>query len=70
LSPESEGEGGGISNAAVGTIGKQNGGLSIVVGVLSIVGIPAAILFGITIDETRGLSLEMAGKEEEFTCEN
>jgi hypothetical protein len=43
------------------------GGLSIVVGALSIVGIPAAILFGLMIDETRGMSLEMAGKEEEFT---
>jgi hypothetical protein len=46
------------------------GGLSIVVGALSIVGIPAAILFGIMIDETRGLSLEMAGKEEQFTSED
>jgi len=42
------------------------GGLSIVVGALSIVGIPAAILFGLLIDETRGMSLEMASKEEDF----
>ena len=59
-----------ISNAAVALLANAMGGLSIVVGALSIVGIPAAILFGIMIDETRGMSLEMAGKEEEFTSEN
>jgi MFS family permease len=59
-----------ISNAAVALLANKMGGLSIVVGALSIVGIPAAILFGLMIDETRGLSLEMAGKEEEFTSEN
>jgi hypothetical protein len=41
------------------------GGLSIVVGALSMVGIPAAILFGLIIDETRGLTLEAASKEKE-----
>ncbi|MFZ0681044.1 MFS transporter [Candidatus Binatus sp.] len=59
-----------ISNAAVALLANEMGGLSIVVGALSIVGIPAAILFGIMIDETRGMSLEMAGKEEQFTSEN
>ncbi len=59
-----------ISNAAVAILANAMGGVSIVVGALSIVGIPAAILFGIMIDETRGLSLEMAGKEEEFIAEN
>jgi MFS family permease len=59
-----------ISNAAVAILANAMGGLSIVVGALSIVGIPAAILFGMMIDETRGLSSEMAGKEEEFTSEN
>jgi MFS family permease len=59
-----------ISNAAVAMLANVMGGMSIVVGALSIVGIPAAILFGIMIDETRGMSLEMAGKEEEFTSEN
>ena len=57
-----------ISNAAVALLANAMGGLSIVVGALSIVGIPAAILFGLMIDETRGMSLEMAGKEEEFTA--
>ena len=59
-----------ISNAAVALLANTMGGVSIVVGALSIVGIPAAILFGIMIDETRGLSLETAGKEEEFISEN
>jgi hypothetical protein len=31
---------------------------------------PAAILFGLMIDETGGLSLEMASKEEQFISEN
>jgi MFS family permease len=59
-----------VSNAAVAILANAMGGLSIVVGALSIVGIPAAILFGLMIDETRGLSLETAGKEEEFIAEN
>jgi len=57
-----------ISNAAVAMLANAMGGMSIVVGALSIVGIPAAILFGLMIDETRGMSLEMAGKEAEFTA--
>ena len=59
-----------IANAAAAMLATAMGGLSIVVGALSIVGIPAAILFGLMIDETRGMSLEMAGKEEQFTSEN
>lgn len=55
-----------ISNAAVAALAHTIGGLSIVVGALSIVGIPAAILFGLMIDETRGMTLEMAAKEAEF----
>jgi MFS family permease len=55
-----------ISNAAVAILATRMGGLSIVVGALSIVGIPAAILFGLVIDETRGLTLEMASKESDF----
>ena len=57
-----------VSNAAVAVLANAMGGMSIVVGALSIVGIPAAIAFGMMIDETRGLSLEMAGKEAEFTA--
>jgi MFS family permease len=59
-----------VSNAGVAILANAMGGLSIVVGALSFVGIPAAILFGLMIDETRGLSLETAGKEEEFIAEN
>jgi len=55
-----------ISNAAVAMLANAMGGMSIVVGALSIVGIPATILFGLMIDETRGMSLEMAAKEDEF----
>jgi MFS family permease len=57
-----------ISNTAVALLAHAMGGMSIVVGALSIVGIPAAIAFGLLIDETRGLSLETAGKESEFTA--
>jgi MFS family permease len=56
-----------ISNAAVAMLANAMGGLSIVVGALSIIGIPAAILFGLVIDETRGMSLEMSAKESDFT---
>ena len=59
-----------ISNAAVAILAHAMGGMSIVVGALSIVGIPAAILFGLMIDETRGMPLEMAAKEDQFTSEN
>ena len=59
-----------ISNAAVALLANKMGGMSIVVGALSIVGIPAAIAFGLLIDETRGMSLEMSAKEDQFTSNN
>jgi MFS transporter, AAHS family, 3-hydroxyphenylpropionic acid transporter len=43
------------------------GGLSRVVGYLAMLGVPAAALFGVMIPETRGLSLEAAAMEEEFS---
>ncbi|HUO05817.1 MAG TPA: MFS transporter [Candidatus Binataceae bacterium] len=55
-----------ISNVAVALLANAMGGVSIVTGALSIVGIPAAILFGLMIDETRGMALEAAAQEEEF----
>ncbi len=55
-----------ISNAAVAMLANAMGGMLIVVGALSFVGIPAAILFDLMIDETRGMSLEMASREDEF----
>jgi hypothetical protein len=39
------------------------GGLSNIVGYLALLGIPSAILFGLFIEETRGLSLEVAARE-------
>jgi MFS family permease len=43
------------------------GGLTRVVGYFALLGFPSAALFGIFIDETRGLSLEAAAKEDEWT---
>ena len=42
------------------------GGISVMTGWLSLLGIPGAILFGLVIDETRGLSLDAAAKEADF----
>ena len=59
--------------AAVGSVSAQGsiallaqafGGLSTVVGYLTLLGIPSALIFGLFIEETRGLSLEVASKEE------
>lgn len=40
------------------------GGLSVVVGYLGLLAVPSAILFALTVEETRGLSLEAAAREE------
>jgi len=61
--------GAGASLTAEGTIAalaKRMGGLSNVVGWLAMLAIPGAILFGLTIDETRGLSLEESAQELAF----
>ena len=42
------------------------GGLSIVVGYLSLLAIPNAIIVALLLPETRGLSLEAAAMEEAF----
>ncbi|HVM96425.1 MAG TPA: MFS transporter [Candidatus Acidoferrales bacterium] len=42
------------------------GGLSIVVGYVGLLAVPSAIIFALTIEETRGLSLEAAAREEGF----
>ncbi len=39
------------------------GGLSVVVGYLGLLAIPSAVLYAVTIEETRGLSLEAAAQE-------
>jgi len=61
--------GAGSSLTAEGTISalaKPMGGLSNVVGWLGLLAIPGSILYGLTIDETQGLSLEDAASEEAF----
>lgn len=40
------------------------GGLSIVVGYLALLALPSAVIFALTIEETRGLSLEVAAGED------
>jgi hypothetical protein len=42
------------------------GGASNVVGWLALLAIRGAVLFGLTIDETQGLTLEDAAREEAF----
>ena len=44
------------------------GGLTIVVRYVALLGIPSAILFGLFIDETRGLPLEVAALEEQWAA--
>ena len=48
--------------ALIGTLG----GLTNVIRYLAVLGIPSAAIFGAFIDETRGLPLEVAAKEEEW----
>ena len=42
------------------------GGLSAVVGWLAMLGVPPALLFGLVIEETRGMSLEQSAREDAF----
>jgi MFS family permease len=46
------------------------GGLTNVIRYLALLGIPSAALFGMFIDETRGLPLEVASKEEAWARTN
>ncbi len=43
------------------------GGLTKVVRYFALLGIPSAVIFGLFIDETRGLSLEVAAREEAWS---
>jgi nitrate/nitrite transporter NarK len=57
------------SLSAEGTISilaKPLGGLSVAVGWLAMLAVPGALVYGLAIDETQGLSLEAAGREDEF----
>ena len=55
------------AESTISALAKPMGGLSRVVGWLGLLAIPGAILFGLTIDETRGLSLEDAARERSIT---
>jgi MFS transporter, SP family, major inositol transporter len=54
------------AEATIATFASAAGGISVMTGWLSLLGIPGAILFGMIIDETRGLSLDAAAKEAAF----
>jgi MFS family permease len=58
------------AESTIAILAKPFGGLSRVVGWLGLLAIPGSILFGLAIDETRGLSLEDAANEEEFRRPN
>jgi len=52
------------AQATMAVLAGPLGGLSNVVGYLALLGVPSALLFGYFIEETRGLSLEVAAKED------
>jgi Na+/melibiose symporter-like transporter len=54
------------SQAAIAALAGPLGGLSVVVGYLALLALPSALIFRLFIDETRGLSLEAAAREERF----
>ena len=54
------------AETTIATFAGAAGGISVMTGWLSLLGIPGAILFGMIIDETRGLSLDTAAKEAAF----
>lgn len=54
------------AETAISGLSKGMGGLSNVVGWFAMLAIPGAVLFGLTIEETRGLSLEDSAREEAF----
>lgn len=58
--------GGVASNAIAATLAHATGGLASAIGYTALAGVPAALLFGLLIDETRGLSLEAAAREQDF----
>ena len=54
------------AESTIASLAAPAGGLSVITGWLSLLGIPGAILFGLVIEETRGLSLEAAAREAAF----
>ena len=55
-----------LAQAAIAALIVPLGGLTIVVRYFALLGIPTAIIFGFFIDETRGLPLDVAAREEEW----
>ena len=51
------------AQGAIALLAEPMGGLSHVVGYLSLLGIPSALIFGLFVEETRGLSLEVSARE-------
>ncbi len=51
------------AQVAIAALAGPLGGLSTVVGYLALLAIPSAIVFGLSIEETRGLTLEVASRE-------
>jgi hypothetical protein len=51
------------SQMTIATLAGPLGGLSVVVGYLALLQIPAAIIWAIFMDETRGMTLEAAARE-------
>ena len=54
------------AEGTISILARRLGGASVVVGWLAMLAVPASILFGIFIDETRGLSLGAAANEDAF----
>ena len=52
------------SQVAIAALAGPLGGLSVVVGYLALLEIPAAIIWAIFMDETRGMTLEAAARED------
>ncbi len=57
-----------LAQALIAALIGPLGGLTNVIRYLALLGIPSALIFGIFIDETRGLPLEVAAKEEEWAA--
>lgn len=55
-----------LAQMAIAALLEPLGGLTMVIRYFALLGIPSAILFGLLIDETRGLPLEVAGLERQW----
>ncbi len=55
-----------LAEGTIAVLTRRLGQASVVVGWLALLAVPSAILFGILIDETRGLSLDAAANENAF----